>query len=80
MTQALNILLLVTERGLHCLDLGDTIWGFNPNNPLATLAVEGEFAGLDILHPNTDFPIVLTTSKNERCTFLEQRGVQRFTV
>ena len=36
--------------------------------------VSGSFAAVDVLGPETDFPIILTTSKGPDCSFLEMRG------
>ena len=65
---------IVTEKGLHCLDLAATIWGYNPTISLAPLLIKGEFSGLAILHPDSDFPLVLITTKKRGWAFLEQRG------
>ena len=70
-----NIYFSVTDKGIHKLDLERTIWGHNPDISLSSLLVSGTFCGLDILHPYTDFPLVVTTSAAENiCTFLELRG------
>ena len=64
----------VSDEGIHKLNLSGTIWGYNPNTKLSSLLVSGDFFGLDTLHPHTSFPILVTTSKKEDCTFLELRG------
>ena len=60
----------VTESGLG-------YYGLQPIGPGSGYepVVTGTFAGLAILGPDSEFPVVLTTSKSEQCCFLEMRGI-----
>ena len=60
----------VTESGLG-------YYGLQPIGPGSGYepVVTGTFAGLAILGPDSEFPVVLTTSKSDQCCFLEMRGI-----
>ena len=60
---------IVTESGLSSYGL----MPFGPGRGYEEL-VSGSFAGIDVLGPETDFPVILTTSKGPDCSFLEMRG------
>ena len=59
----------VTESGLGYYGLQP----FGPGSGFESI-VTGTFAGLAILGPDSEFPVVLTTSKTDQCCFLEMRG------
>ena len=59
----------VTESGLGCYGLQP----FGPGSGYEPV-VDGSFAGLAILGPESEFPVILTTSKTDQCCFLEMRG------
>ena len=42
--------------------------------PLFFLLMHGDFFGLDVVGKETDFPIILTTTKTRNCCYLEMRG------
>ena len=39
------------------------------------MLVPGEYGGLAILGPDTEFPLILTTRRSEECCFLEMLGI-----
>ena len=64
-----HCLLIVTPDELYT-------YGLLPIGPGSGLEKvrRGSFAGLDVLHPFTDYPIVVTTKKTGDCCLLELRG------
>ena len=42
--------------------------------PLFSLLFRGDYFGLDVMGKETDFPIILTTTKTRHCCYLEMRG------
>ena len=65
----------VTEDGLGC-------YGLQPFGPGSgyELVLPGTFAGLDILCPDTEYPVLITTTKTDQCCFLEMRGIIIFNI
>ena len=59
----------VTECGISSYGL----MGYGPGQGYEKL-VEGSFAGIDVLGPGSDFPLIVTTSRTDDCCFLELRG------
>ena len=63
----------VTDEGIYLRDL----FGFFLRGEIGAksrLALAGKFLGLETMKPFTDFPILLTTTKEDSCCFLELRG------
>ena len=56
-------------------------YGLQPFGPGSgyELVLPGVFAGLDILCLDTDYPVIITTSKTDQCCFLEMRGILELT-
>ena len=70
-------LCLVTADGLY--ELSQVHLLTRASRPLYSLVLRGSFFGLDVMGMETEFPIVLTTTKTNHCCYLEMRG-KRYTI
>ena len=66
------IMFLVTADGIYYLHLMNPYFGTQGD---FHLWVSGDFHGLEILEPDSDYPVLLTTHKTRSCCFLELRGI-----